>query len=570
MTRSTVVKPMRIRCIRTLAAALIAFIANTAAATEANVLHELHRLALRIDSGNVQEVLPATKALAKKYPHDDTVARFAVRTLLSAKDYAAAKPLLQAMLQRHPDDARACYAMAIASAATGDPAAAIAWLRKAAATGRIDVSSIRLQSGLGNLVDDPRFADVLSQPAALTASFAEPVTVIREWDGESSNDQFGWIARDLGDVDGDGSADFVTSAPTNAAGGPGSGKVYVYSSHSGKLLWSAIGEAGDQLGTGLESAGDIDADGVQDVVAGAPGHEKAIVYSGRDGHILLTLHGEAERDAFGNHVASVGDMDGDGRADFIVGAPGNSASGKGAGRAYVYSGGDGHLLLQLDGEKAGDAFGSACTGYTKGNSRLLVVGAPGGGPRATGRVYVYDGLSTKPRFTFDADATGRQLGYMFLAVPGDLDGDTVPDIFASDWSNDAKGPGTGRIYVYSGKTGKRLYQLTGNGPGENFGTTHSTAGDVDGDGYPDLIVGAWQYGPDIVGGGRAYLFSGRTGKVLRTYTDKVPGDTFGFDAVGMGDIDGDGVADLLVTAAWSPVRGPHSGRVFLISSGIGR
>ena len=96
----------------------------------------------------------------------------------------------------------------------------------------------------------------------------------------------------------------------------------------------------------------------------------------------------------------------------------------------------------------------------------------------------------------------------------------------------------------------------------------ATAGDVDGDGRADLIVGAWQYAGAALSGGRATLFSGKDGHVLKTFTCRIPGDTFGFDAVGMGDVDGDGTDDLLITSAWSGVRGYRSGRVFIVSSGI--
>ena len=138
----------------------------------------------------------------------------------------------------------------------------------------------------------------------------------------------------------------------------------------------------------------------------------------------------------------------------------------------------------------------------------------------------------------------------------------------TDFSNAAKGPSTGRAYVFSGKTGKSLLTLTGSGPGEGFGIGPAAAGDVDGDGRPDLIVGAWQYAGAAVSAGRAYLYSGSDGKLLKTYTCRIPGDTLGFDAVGLGDTDGDGTVDLLITSAWSGVKGNHSGRVFLISSGV--
>ena len=102
------------------------------------------------------------------------------------------------------------------------------------------------------------------------------------------------------------------------------------------------------------------------------------------------------------------------------------------------------------------------------------------------------------------------------------------------------------------------------------GTTHSVAGDVNGDGRADLIVGSWQFSGAAQSGGRAYLYDGRTGGLLHIYTGRIPGDTFGFDAVGMGTADDSGQAELLITSAWSAVRGFHTGRIFLISSGINR
>jgi hypothetical protein len=250
----------------------------------------------------------------------------------------------------------------------------------------------------------------------------------------------------------------------------------------------------------------------------------------------------------------------------------------------MYSGRDGHLLLTLNGERAGDGFGSTVAGYADDRHRFLVVGAPRAGPHQTGRVYVYRDLAANTRrpgnarhagdrsadaaFVIDADPGAAALGYMFVSVLGDVDGDGVPDIFASDWSDASKGPRTGKTYIYSGRTGQRLYTLTGETAGEGFGTTQSIAGDVDGDGGADLIVGSWQYSGAAKGGGRAYLFDGRDGTLLRTYTCRIPGDSFGFDAVGMGTVDEAGEAELLITSAWSGIHGYHSGRVFIISSGV--
>ena len=407
-------------------------------------------------------------------------------------------------------------------------------------------------------------------PADFANPFVEPVKVIREFDGEAANDQFGWIARDIGDVDGDGVHDFVTSAPTSGAAGKNAGRVYVYSSKSGALLWKADGAAEGQLGTGVEHAGDTNRDGIPDVIASAPGSGKAFVYSGRNGKVLLTLNAEDPGDSFGRHVDGVGDVNGDGYADVIVGAPGNSAGGKDAGRAYVYSGKDGAVLLTLTGEHAGDGFGTAVSGFSDAKHHLIVVGAGKGGPKHTGRVYVYTSLTRQPAFTIESDETGNALGAMFVSVPGDVDGDGVPDVYASDWSNAAKGRSTGRVYVHSGKDGHRLLTLTGEGPGDGFGTSASMAGDVDGDGHADLIVGAWQYGGAAPGGGRAYLYSGADGRLVTTFTCRTPGDALGFDAVNLGDVDRDGTVDFLLTSGWSGVHGVHSGRVFIVSSGVRR
>jgi hypothetical protein len=460
-------------------------------------------------------------------------------------------------------DATAMYNIGTVHAIRNQRDAAFEWLGKAKATRQFDMSFLQVDPDVASLKGDPRFAAILPAPADFADPFVEQARIIREWRGEALQDQFGWIARGIGDADDDGVQDVVTSAPTHAIGGKPAGRVYAYSSKTGRLLWKADGAPGERLGISVEAAGDVDRDGAIDVVASAPGTGRAYVFAGKDGRVIRTLtSGEAGVNL--GAVATAGDVNGDGYADILAGAPPPPQGGQGAGTAFVFSGKDGTVLFSLAGEREGDRFGAAVAGHSAGKATLLAVGAPGAGPRKTGRVSVFRGPGA-PAFTIDSDETGAALGAMFVAIAGDVDADGVPDVYASDFTNRAKGPSTGRVYVHSGKTGERLLTLTGASAGEALGTSASTAGDLDGDGHADLAVGAWQHASAAPSGGRIYVYSGKDGALLRTITCRIPGDTLGFDSVAIGDVDGDGRRDLLITSAYSGVNGYRSGRVFIVA-----
>ncbi len=456
----------------------------------------------------------------------------------------------------------AMYNAAMAYARLGRADDAFNWLTRARDTGGVDLTQVGLDQDAESLRDDPRYRTLFPTDAEFADPFVEPTRIIHEWRGEAVNDQFGWIARNIGDVDGDGVNDVTTSAPTNDEAGNDAGKVYTYSGKTGALLWSATGPEEGQLGLGLEAAGDVDGDGVPDVIAGAPPAGKAFVYSGRDGTVLHALEGEGPDDAFGRKVADIGDLDGDGHAEVLVGAPG---FGEGAGRTYVYSGRNAAVLHLWDGEEDGDGFGSSGAGYAVDGEVFIVVGAPNAGEADRGRTYVYRGLVDAPAFVIDSDDQGTRLGGMFVSVIGDVNGDGTQDIYASDWAHGALGPTTGRIYIHSGATGERLLTLTGEVAGDGFGIGPADAGDVNGDGYDDLVIGAWRQANGAPMGGKIYVYSGSDGALLREITGKVMGETLGFDATGMGDVDGDGAIDYLVTSAWSAINGARSGRMYILS-----
>ncbi|HJR60016.1 MAG TPA: FG-GAP-like repeat-containing protein [Vicinamibacterales bacterium] len=531
--------------------------------------------ALRIQATDPEAAAKILEAVTARAPRNARAWRLLGVALHLSKQYDRAIEAYQKAIAIQPDPI-ATYNIGAAYARKNDPDRAFEWLAKARATKQFDMTQMQLDPDLEPLRGDPRFTALLPKKEDFANPFVEETRILAEWGGEAMNDQFGWIARAIGDVDKDGVIDFVTCAPFRGGQAQPAGRIYAYSTKSRQLLWKADGAPGDRLGMTLEAAGDANADGIPDVVA--TGGSKAYVYSGRDGATLLTLTSPGALPL--GAAASAGDVNRDGHADVIAGAtPPRPGQGGGAGvppsqaplpagNAYVFSGKDGTVLLSLAGERAGDNFGSAVAGHTAGPRMLLIVGAPSAGPRNAGRAYVYTSLTAKPAFVIDADETGAALGAMFVAAAGDVNKDGVEDAYASDFANRAKGPSTGRVYVHSGRDGSRLLTLTGEGPGEGFGTSASAAGDIDGDGHADLAVGAWQYGGAAVSGGRIYLHSGRDGRLLRTITCRIPGDTLGFDSVGIGDTDGDGTVDLLLTSAYSGINGYRSGRVFLVSSGV--
>ena len=461
------------------------------------------------------------------------------------------------------------YNMACIYSLQGKIDKSFAMLDKAVAAGFKNFGHMQGDSDLAAIRKDPRFKKYKPQWLPDSDLFVEKTRVIHKWIGEAAGDQFGWTARRVGDLDQDGITDFITTAPTHNRG---AGKVYVYSSKTGKLLHQVAGKKGARLGNSAVGLGDVNGDKVPDFIAGAPqanGNGAAFVYSGKDASVIHSLAGSTPGGQFGYEVSELGDINGDGTPDFLVGAMTGDGKVKKSGIAFVYSGKDATKLFELKGEQAGDNFGNAAAAAKVGKGEfLLAIGAQNSGAGNRGQVYVYSVKDAKPqlKFKIQGDKNSVNLGQMFISFPGDLNRDGVPDVYASDFSDNTSARGGGKVVVHSGADGKELLAIHGTVAGEGLGTSPSDAGDVDGDGIGDLVIGAWQNREGAASGGKVYLYSAAgKGRLLRSWTCKQSGDTLGFDACGIGDVDGDGFVDFLLTSAWSNRRGQKTGRVFIVA-----
>lgn len=532
--------------------------------------NELERARALLQQQKPQEALPILEAWTKAHPEDVKGWFLHAHAHHGAGAFEQALVSLEHVLELQPTHQHGLYNRACALARLGRVDDAFAALERARKAGFDQPWQIASDADLNALRGDARLTAFLPKAVPSEELFTEQPRILHTLEGEHFGDVFGWEGRNLGDCDGDAVADFVLSAPWKARGGANAGRVYVYSGKRGALLFQKDGEPGDFLGAGIEAAGDVNGDGHADVLVGAPrwgqGPGRALVYSGQDGSLLLELHGKEGGDArFGNKGMGVGDIDGDGHADLLIGSP----NGRGTGCAYLISGKTGDTLAVLEGERADDQFGSCVAGTPFGASTTFLVGAPNAGEGRRGRTYAYRYVREARRverlFALEGDERGVNFGRMFLSILGDVDADGTADLYVSDWEHQGHGPSSGKVYVHSGATGKLLFALEGTHPREGFGIGPATAGDVNGDGIADLLIGAWQNPEGAPAGGKSTLYSGKDRSVLRTFTCTAPGDTFGFDAVGLGDIDGDGAIDFLVTAAYSACRGPRTGRAFVIA-----
>jgi hypothetical protein len=374
---------------------------------------------------------------------------------------------------------------------------------------------------------------VLTNSGRLYVFSGRTRTVLRTIDPPvpQANAKFGFWSANLGDVDADGAADFVTSAPSQVVDGAMVGQVYVYSGRTGSVLRTINppeslgmpGRFGGDFGGNLIAPGDLTGDGIGDFVATASGafadSGAAYAFNGQTGAFLYKVSNPsmpAQPSSLGFGAAELGDVNGDGVGDYQLGAPrfdeGDLAD---VGRSYIINGSTGAVIFTLRNPEpeANDRFGQA-------------------------------------------DADGVSLG--------DITGDGRPDIYVDSFLANERPPdqgapldNAGKVFLFNGANGSLIRPLRDPAPAASrtFGSSNAGAGDLDQDGRPDSIISS--RGGDV---GRVSVFGGEgLGTVLTVFqdprADQDKGALFGSSISYPGDVNADGLPDYFISSRSADVGG---------------
>ncbi|MCB8944456.1 MAG: FG-GAP repeat protein [Ardenticatenaceae bacterium] len=423
-------------------------------------------------------------------------------------------------------------------------------------------------------------------PSSASSQQLSTLHLPESWVAESDQQgsEFGLAAASAGDVNGDGYDDVIVGAPRYDAGTYREGAAFVFYGSAGGISslpdWHVGGgQTGARFGSAVASAGDINHDGFDDVLIGAHAYNDGqakvgavFVFLGAAGGLSVTadtlLIGEEKEAEFGFSVASAGDVNGDEYDDVIVGARYADTGKTNGGAAYLYYGSESGLALLpgwtvLGGQEdaqlgtavasAGDVDDDGCDD--------IVVGAPYYDDVAAneGAAFVFRGSPTGLGDVPHWQAQGGQAEAGFgsaVAGAGDVNGDGFGELivgaprYSDAWSNE------GAAFLFSGTavglspTPSR--RLTGGQAAASFGTSVGSAGDVNGDGFGDVVVGSPLYSGDQSQEGAVFLYSGSANGLSHWFAWSAEGDKaetwFGYTVGTAGNVNGDAFSDLIAGA----------------------
>jgi hypothetical protein len=410
---------------------------------------------------------------------------------------------------------------------------------------------------------------------------------------------FGWSVSTAGDVNGDGYSDVIVGASHYDNGQPGEGRAFVYygsrSGLSATANWTAESDQIDaEFGYSVSTAGDVNGDGYSDVIVGARLYDngqtdegRAFVYHGSAGGLSASVNWTAESNqtdaSFGKDVSTAGDVNGDGYSDVIIGAHQYDNGQINEGRAFVYHGSASGLSTTAnwtaESNQTSAYFGTTVStaGDVNGDGYSdVIVGAShyDNGQTDEGRAFVYygsaSGLSATANWTAESDQASAYFG-LSVSTAGDINGDGYSDLIVGATHYDNGQSNEGRAFVYygsaSGLSTTANWTAESDVIGSLFGCSVSTAGDVNGDGYSDVIIGAYKYNNGQTDEGRVFVFNGSASGLPLLSNWSAESDQasawFGYSVSTAGDVNGDGFSDVMVGAWFYDNGQTNEGRAFV-------
>ncbi|MCF0063477.1 FG-GAP-like repeat-containing protein [Dyadobacter chenwenxiniae] len=450
------------------------------------------------------------------------------------------------------------------------------------ADGKILPATLRYEDGLVMLSANVQNAayPVTIDPIVVNGNPTNAKAIV---EGNQIGAQAGYAVSSAGDVNGDGYSDVLVGAPFFDSGETNEGVVFVYHGSASGLSANAVvtlqsNQNEAQFGTSVSSAGDLNKDGYSDVIIGAPFYTKgetkegaAMVYYGSAlglNSAATILESNQSNAKFGRAVEGLGDVNDDGFSDVIVGAPLYDKGQIDEGAVFIYHGSAVGInllaanMLESNQVKAQYGYVSAGAGDVNGdgyNDVLVGAYAYDKGHDNEGAVFVHlgsaVGINNNASVVLEGNQINAQYGWS-AATAGDVNGDGYSDIMVGSYLYDYGQTNEGAVFVYHGSAqgikASAAIRLESNQPEAKQGIAVACAGDVNGDGYSDVMIGIWQYDKVESNEGAVVLHHGSPSGLISSPASTLESNQadagLGWSVKSAGDVNGDGYSDIVTGA----------------------